>query len=246
VNNVRTVSDTKRAFYNLHTRPINSIYRRVVEELLVEVHLLTVNVDFRYDPIYALGVVTSLNRFMQGYRPESDVQSIFNGICRAIDNDPQRYRQDAERLEAVAKQLSPDDLVKWVKQELSLPEFADLQEQIRAIAHNSRFKYSRLFGIGLFTLLEGADPDLVQDEAKRTEKLTELCKALNLPEDKLQKDLDLYRSNLEKMAQARIVMEDLLQAEKKKREERAQAAQNSTPPELSDTPAGEAPTGSGS
>ncbi|HAX86545.1 MAG TPA: photosystem II biogenesis protein Psp29, partial [Cyanobacteria bacterium UBA11370] len=66
MNNVRTVSDTKRDFYNCHTRPINSIYRRVVEELMVEMHLLSVNVDFRYDPIYALGVVTSFNRFMQG------------------------------------------------------------------------------------------------------------------------------------------------------------------------------------
>ncbi|NEQ21393.1 MAG: photosystem II biogenesis protein Psp29, partial [Microcoleus sp. SIO2G3] len=28
MNNVRTVSDTKRDFYNHHTRPINSIYRR--------------------------------------------------------------------------------------------------------------------------------------------------------------------------------------------------------------------------
>jgi len=41
VNNVRTVSDTKRAFYTLHTRPINTIYRRVVEELIVEMHLLS-------------------------------------------------------------------------------------------------------------------------------------------------------------------------------------------------------------
>ncbi|MFM8003381.1 MAG: photosystem II biogenesis protein Psp29, partial [Dolichospermum sp.] len=49
VNNVRTVSDTKKTFYTLHTRPINTIYRRVVEELMVEMHLLSVNVDFSYD-----------------------------------------------------------------------------------------------------------------------------------------------------------------------------------------------------
>ncbi|MFM6220517.1 MAG: photosystem II biogenesis protein Psp29, partial [Dolichospermum sp.] len=57
MNNVRTVSDTKKTFYTLHTRPINTIYRRVVEELMVEMHLLSVNVDFSYDAIYALGVV---------------------------------------------------------------------------------------------------------------------------------------------------------------------------------------------
>ncbi|MER3587246.1 MAG: photosystem II biogenesis protein Psp29, partial [Mastigocladus sp. ERB_26_1] len=77
MNNVRTVSDTKRTFHSLHTRPINTIYRRVVEELMVEMHLLAVNVDFSYNPIFALGVVTSFDRFMQGYQPESDRESIF-------------------------------------------------------------------------------------------------------------------------------------------------------------------------
>ncbi len=58
MNNVRTVSETKRAFYGQHTRPINALYRRVVEELMVEMHLLLVNVEFEYDSIYALGVVS--------------------------------------------------------------------------------------------------------------------------------------------------------------------------------------------
>ncbi|MFM6586777.1 MAG: photosystem II biogenesis protein Psp29, partial [Microcystis panniformis] len=33
MDKIRTVSDSKRDFYTRHTRPINSVYRRVVEEL---------------------------------------------------------------------------------------------------------------------------------------------------------------------------------------------------------------------
>ncbi|MBD2022196.1 photosystem II biogenesis protein Psp29 [Leptolyngbya sp. FACHB-36] len=223
MNNVRTVSDTKRAFYTTHTRPINSIYRRVVEELMVEMHLLAVHADFRYDPFYALGVVTSFDRFMQGYRPEQDKASIFEGLCRALQDDPQRYRQDAERLQSLASRLSGKELVAWLSLGESAPDANDLQEQLRGIAHNAKFKYSRLFAIGLFTLVEQGDADLVKDETQRVAALKQICTALNLPEDKLQKDLDLYRSNLEKMAQARIVMEDALKAERKKREEREKA-----------------------
>lgn len=235
MNNVRTVSDTKRSFYTIHTRPINSIYRRVVEELMVEMHLLTVNTSFRYDPIYALGVVTSFHRFMQGYRPEGDIASIFDGLCRALEDDPQRYKQDAEQLQALAQRLSANDLLSFLNASTSSSEAAALQEQIRAIAHNPQFKYSRLFGIGLFTLVETADAELVKDETRRTETLKQVCAALNLPEDKLQKDLDLYRSNLEKMAQARIVMEDALKAERKKREER-EKAKAAAPSGSADTP----------
>src|SRR5579883_1582918 len=143
VNNVRTVSDTKRAFYTIHTRPINSIYRRVVEELMVEMHLLAVNADFRYDPFYALGVFTSFHRFMQAYRPEPDIASIFDGLCKALQDDPQRYRQDAARLESLANRSSAQEIMGWLEQSESIAEFNDLQEQARAVANNPDFKYSR-------------------------------------------------------------------------------------------------------
>jgi photosystem II biogenesis protein Psp29 len=231
VNNVRTVSDTKRDFYNLHTRPVNSIYRRVVEELMVEMHLLSVNVDFKYDPIYALGVVTSFNRFMQGYRPERDKESIYEALCKAVGNEPQQYIQDAERLKETAGHLSGKDLVSWFSSPTSLEGAGDLHYTVAAIANNPKFKYSRLFAIGLYTLLEQVDPDLVKDEKQRNEALKPIGNSLNLPEEKLQKDLELYRSNLEKMAQAQLVIEDAIKADRKKREQRAQDKDKAaTPP----------------
>ena len=233
MNNVRTVSDTKRDFYNYHTRPINSIYRRVVEELMVEMHLLSVNVDFRYDPIYALGVVTSFNRFMQGYRPERDQESIFAALCQAVGDSAQKYHQDAERLNMMAGRLSGKDLVSWFSSPVGIDGAWDLQTTVTAIADNPKFKYSRLFAIGLYSLLEQADSELVKDQKQLTEALTEIAEALHLPADKLKKDLELYRSNLEKMAQAQSVIEDAIKADRKKREQRAQEqnASASSPPD---------------
>jgi photosystem II biogenesis protein Psp29 len=236
VNNVRTVSDTKRAFYTYHTRPINTIYRRVVEELMVEMHLLSVNIDFNYNPIYALGVVTSFERFMQGYQPDRDKEPIFNSLCQAVEDEPQRFQQDAQRMVALAQKLKPLDLIAWLSGTTQLDGTGDLQEQIKAIANNPNFKYSRLFAIGVFTLLEVADPELVKDEKQRVEALKNMSVALNISEDKLNKDLELYRGNLDKMAQALIVMADMLSAEQKKRQKRQeQAAANATPDKASPT-----------
>lgn len=224
MNNLRTVSDTKRTFYTIHTRPINTVYRRVVEELMVEMHLLSVNADFRYDPIYALGVVTAFARFMQGYQPERDRESIFNALCQAIEDDPQRYRQDAERLAVLAKSTSASNLIAWMSQKTQLDGNDDLQAQIQAIADNSKFKYSRLFAIGLFTLLELADSELVKDEKQRVEALKQISTALHISEDKLNKDLELYRGNLEKIEQALNTMADILSADRKKRQQREQTS----------------------
>jgi len=223
VNNVRTVSDTKRTFYTLHTRPINTIYRRVVEELMVEMHLLSVNVDFSYDAVYALGVVTSFDRFMDGYQPERDQESIFRAICQAVEQDPHRYRQDASRLQALAASLPTKDLIASLSQAISVDQDADLQKQLEVVAGNSNFKYSRLFGVGLFALLVQSDPELVKDDQQRAEALKAIANGLHLSEDKLIKDLELYSSNLEKMAQALIVMADIVSADRKKRDALKQA-----------------------
>lgn len=231
MNNVRTVSDTKKTFYALHTRPINTIYRRVVEELMVEMHLLLVNVDFSYSSIFALGVVTAFDRFMEGYQPEKDKEAIYNALLQALEQDPVRYRQDATRLQGLA-QIPVKDLISWISQENYLDRDADLQAQLQAIRSNPKYKYSRLFAIGLFTLLESSEPELVKDEKQRNEALKSIAKGLNLSDDKLTKDLDLYRSNLDKMAQALIVMADMLSADRKKREQRAtqQSSTTVTPP----------------
>ncbi len=221
MNNVRTVSDTKRAFYTIHTRPINSIYRRVVEELMVEMHLLSVNADFRQEPIYSLGLVTAFDRFMQGYRPEGDRDSIFNALGQSIESDPHEYRRQAEQIRSEASQLSSIDELVTLTHTESLE--GGLPSYFRAVAQNPNFKYSRLFAIGLYTLLELVNPELVKDEKQRNDVLAQVSTALKLPQEKIQKDLELYRSNLDKIAQAQIVMDDMLKADRKKKEERAKA-----------------------
>lgn len=191
---------------------------------MVEMHLLSVNVDFSYDPIYALGVVTAFDRFMQGYHPLSDQESIYNALIKAEQDDPQRYRGDAERLQALAQNLSIPDLIEGLKSPMDGGSDQELKGHLQGIINNPKFKYSRLFAIGLFTLLEQADPKGIQDKAIREKILGQLAEVLHLPQDKLLKDLDLYRSNLEKLAQARIMMEEMTQAERKKRENRANQA----------------------
>jgi|GEM_PF-137471 len=225
VNNVRTVSDTKRAFYRIHTRPISSIYRRVVEELMVEMHLLSVNEDFRYDPIYALGVVTSFDRFMQGYQPEEDRNSIFHALCQSIEHNPQQYRQEAQQWESLAKSLEWQGVVGCLCLETSSGNGSELVALAQGIATNPKFKYSRLFAIGMFTMLQAADPETVKNDKQLADAVAKIAAALKLPEEKIKKDLELYRSNLEKMIQAQNVMADILAADRKKRAERERSAQ---------------------
>jgi photosystem II biogenesis protein Psp29 len=237
VNNQSTVSDTKRNFYSKHTRPINSIYRRVVEELMVEMHLLSTNVDFAYDPIYALGVVSSFDRFMTSYRPETDKQSIFVALCQSMGGNAEQYRKDAAGVQEFAQSMQGQDIANWLAHPSGDGIGTQVASTLSAIASNPKFKYSRLFGIGLFTILEQAAPDILKDEKKREAAIVQIGEGLHLPTEKVQKDLDTYRSNLDKLVQMEAVMADLADAERKKREKREQAKVEAAAASTSSTPA---------
>jgi photosystem II biogenesis protein Psp29 len=215
VNSVRTVSDTKRAFYSAHTRPINSIYRRVVDELMVEMHLLTANAHYAYSPIYALGVVTAFDRFMQGYQPPQDLSSIFQALCNAVGGDAGKFRQDAEQVKNSVVGASWEQVA-----QASVNGAAG--QALSAVSGNNQFKYSRLFGIGLYTLLEQVDATAVKDKEKLNSALGQLTTALHFSGDRLEKDLELYRGNLDKMEQAQQALADTLAADRRRRDQREQ------------------------
>ncbi len=223
MSNVRTVSDTKRAFYGTHTRPINAIYRRVVEELMVETHLLLVNVDFVYDAIYALGVVSVYDRFMMGYQPDADKESIYLAIIQAVGADPAQYRRDAEEVLAAAKSVPSVEAFKALL--IAAKDSGDgdtLKGNLHKVISNAKFKYSRLFTTGLYNVIEAIDTSVLQDKEKREALLNEVSEILGFNSELLLKDVELYRGNLEKMAQAQEVMKDMVEAEKKKKAKREQ------------------------
>jgi photosystem II biogenesis protein Psp29 len=224
VNTVRTVSDTKKAFYTLHTRPVSSVYRRVVEELMVEIHLLRVNEDFRRDPIFALGVVGTFDRFMAGYEPATDRASIFNALCRAEELDPAQFRGDAESAKSAVAGRSSEDLLNWVTQSASSGG-QGLAGTLQAIAANPKFKYSRLFAIGLYNLIESVDPELVADAEKLNGFTEKLATPLNLSAAKIQRDLELYRGNIDKLEQAQKALAEFIEGERRRQQQRAEELQ---------------------
>ncbi len=219
MNSRPTVSDTKRAFYSRQTRPVNSVFRRVIEELLVEMHLLRVNDDFNYDAIYALGIVSSFDNFMEAYKPASERDNIFNALTLAEEIDPQKLRADAQNLRNTVNAKTIDGLKDWFKS-ASTSGNGEFEGQVKAIADNATFKYSRLFGIGLFTMLQTADAEASADAEKVKTYLTELSEMFGISGEKLIKDIDFYRENLEKVQQAQATLAEIVEADRKREAQR--------------------------
>ena len=218
MGDVQTVADSKRRFYSGYRRVIPGLYRRVIDELLVELHLLRHQKGFRPDALFATGLGQVFDNFTRGFEPADQREVLLAALCSANDLDAAALRQQASRLRETIGQASEEQLKGWLDQRgdgAPEPLQAVLQE-----AGRQDFHYSRLHAVGLMAMLQELTGGDDQDPEALRRRAREVGLQLGLQQDKLEKDMGLYVSNLEKMAQAVELMEETVAAERRKRERR--------------------------
>ncbi|BAT90205.1 hypothetical protein LR48_Vigan08g122500 [Vigna angularis] len=208
-----TVSETKLNFLKEYKRPIPSIYNTVLQELIVQQHLMRYKRSYRYDAVFALGFVTVYEQLMEGYPSDEDRDAIFQAYIKALKEDPEQYRVDAKKLEEWARAQNSTSLVEFSSREGEVEGI--LKDIAERAGGKGDFSYSRFFAIGLFRLLELAN-------AMEPTILEKLCAVLNVNKRSVDRDLDVYRNLLSKLVQAKELLKEYVDREKKKREERAE------------------------
>lgn len=211
-----TVAQTKLNFLKAYKRPIPSVYNTVLQELLVQHHLMKYKRTFRYDPVFALGFVTVYDQLMDGYPSNEDRDAIFQAYIKALNDDPEQYRIDSGKLEEWARAQNSSSLVEFSSKE---GEVEGILKDISERASQGSFSYSRFFAVGLFRILELAN-------ATEPTILEKLCSALNINKKSVDRDLDVYRNLLSKLVQAKELLKEYVAREKKKREERTESKAN--------------------
>ncbi|TQD78403.1 hypothetical protein C1H46_036038 [Malus baccata] len=205
-----TVADTKLNFLKAYKRPIPSVYNSVLQELIVQQHLMKYKRTYRYDPVFALGFVTVYDQLMDGYPSDEDREAIFQAYIKALNEDPEQYsnmisfhakhyRTDAQKLEEWARAQTSSSLVEFPSREGEVE--AALKDIAERAAGKESFSYSRFFAIGLFRLLEVA-------KATEPTVLEKLCAALNIDKRSVDRDLDVYRNLLSKLVQAKELLRE--------------------------------------
>ena len=213
-----TVSDSKRAFHAAFPHVISPLYRRMVDELLVELHLLSRQKGFRIDPLFAVGLVQVFDGFARGYRPDQHREALLEALCSASGFQADQLRSLRDGAVAAMAEVGVETVQAWIeRQGEGAPE-----PLARALAEIRRpdFHYSRLMAVGLLSLLEQARGADAMDPQELRRYAHEVGEAMGLMKDRLDKDLNLYATNLEKMAQAVELMEETVAADRRRRERR--------------------------
>ena len=211
-----TVADSKRAFHTAFPHVIAPLYRRLVDELLVELHLLSHQQGFQADGLFAVGLTQVFDSFSQGYRPEQQREPLFNALCAANGFEGPALRTQAEQARSGVGHHSLEEVKGWLSNRgegAPAPIAGLLQGVVRPDFH-----YSRLVAVGLLSLLQSAQgSDALEPQALRS-AAHEIGEAMGLIKDRVDKDLSLYAGNIEKMSQAVELMEETVAAERRRRE----------------------------
>ena len=209
----QTIADSKRAFHQTFPHVIAPLYRRLADELLVELHLLSHQKSFQTNALFAIGLTTVFNTFSAGYKPEEQRQKLLPALCSSNGFD-------GEALSRLASSTL-DELTR------SVASLDGVETALKAHALAGDQHYSRMMAIGLDTVLKAVRGEAASPADKELqEKAVGLADNLGMPSARVEKDLNLFRSNSERMQQAVELMEETLAAERRKREQRdAEAAQ---------------------
>ena len=221
-----TVADSKRAFHSAFPHVIAPLYRRLVDELLVELHLLSHQKGFQADGLFAVGLTQVFDSFSKGYRPDDQREPLFQALCTANGFDGGALRAQAEQARAGVGHHSLEEVKGWLSNrgEGAPALIGGLLQGVQ----RPDFHYSRLVAVGLLSLLQSAQGAEALDPQALRSAAHEIGAAMGLIKDRVDKDLSLYAGNIEKMSQAVELMEETVAAERRRRERAEQERQQTT------------------
>jgi photosystem II biogenesis protein Psp29 len=228
MNKPPTVSDTKKAFYQGYTQPINSIFRAVFDEILVETHLVTVAGNFIYDGFFGLGLKTAYDTMMEGYQPADQKVLIFPALIQALRLDQNQIQQDSQSLIDLITQVPGQEILEVLsgtRQPVEGPLML-VHRICVGLIDNQDFKYSRFFAIGLMMVFEGAASKVYTKTEERKAKLVAICERLKLNPERVALDMDTYTKAVELIRQSKSVLDEVAKVDREKRAAREAEKQN--------------------
>ena len=183
-----TISDSKSEFHKEFPFVIPPIYRKLADELLVELHLLSHQQNFKQNSIFSVGLKEIFSNFTNGYKPKEHINKLFNALCNCNGFNPDEINKQSEELINNLNSMS----------KISLKEYL---LNIKDINKDKNY-YSRINAIGIYKLVSELKYCKDFKEAEIKKEIHSISDLLDYQESRVEKDISLYKSNIEKMEQA--------------------------------------------
>ena len=192
----KTISQSKGIFHKEFPYVIPSIYRKVIDEYLVELNLLSNQKQFKLDAVFAYGLVNSFETFTQGYEPQEHVLRILESICNSCGIDYSIVKSSSKM---IYENLENTSLTEFIKSINENPQQSKIEKGFSLVSEANY--YSRLHTIGIYILVtklwsEGSTEEDIQKSS------LSIALALGFPENRVTKDLNQFKNNVNRVKEA--------------------------------------------
>ena len=195
-----TVSDSKKLFHEQFPFVIPGLYKRIVDEMLVELNLLNHQNEFIQDHLFCIGLTETFKELTKGYNPEEHLKLLFESLCRSSNFEPNIIQE-------ISNKASED------YKEKSLKEISNLLKE----KSNSNLYSSRILNLGVYLIISSANDFEEIKDSEKNKIISGIISSLNLSVNKAEKDIGIYKSSIIKLQQAKELLEEIKIKEKKEK-----------------------------
>ncbi len=194
-----TVSDSKKLFHEQFPYVIPGLYKRIVDEMLVELNLLYHQNEFTQNYLFCIGLTETFQELMKGYKPEKHLDLLFDSLCSSTNFEAKEIKKISQKSQEELKDRSSKDILKLMKEK-----------------NDSKLYPSRILNLGIYKIISNAQDLRGANEVEMNKIISNIFENLNLSFNKAEKDIGIYKSSLSKMEQAKELIEELKIKDKKK------------------------------
>ena len=194
-----TVSDSKKLFHEKFPYVIPGLYKRIVDEMLVELNLLNHQNEFTQDYLFCVGLTETFKELMKGYKPEKHLDLLFESLCSSTNFEAKEIKKISQETQKEFEDKSSKDILKLLKEKT-----------------NSKIYPSRVLNLGIYILISKAKDFKEKNESEISQMISDIFEKIGLSSDKAEKDIGIYKSSISKMEQAKELIEELKTKQKRK------------------------------
>jgi len=194
-----TDSDSKKLFHEKFPYVIPGLYKRIVDELLVDLNLLNHQNEFTQDYLFCVGLTETFKELMKGFQPEKHLDLLFESLCSSTNFEAKEINEISQKSQKEFKNKSSNEILKLLIEK-----------------SNSKLYPSRILNLAIYILISNAQDLKEKDESDTNKMISDIFEKLNLSATKAEKDIGIYKSSISKMEQAKELIEELKVKNKKK------------------------------
>ncbi|MDC3052889.1 photosystem II biogenesis protein Psp29, partial [Prochlorococcus sp. AH-736-A13] len=152
-----TVSDSKKVFHEKFPYVIPGLYKRIVDEMLVELNLLNHQNEFTQDYLFCIGLTETFKELMKGYKPEKHLNLLFESLCSSTNFEAKDINEISQKSREEFKNKSSKDILKILIEK-----------------SNSKLYPSRILNLAIYILISNAQDSKEKNESETNKLISEI------------------------------------------------------------------------